>query len=257
MRILIVEDEALAAKRLIDLIKDIEPESAIAGQLESVRATVKWYASNPPPDLIFMDVQLADGLCFEIFEKVKIETPVIFITAYNEYALKAFKVNSIDYLLKPIGTEELKNAILKFKKLAFAINHNQYQQFDSLIFNKVKAMLQNPYKTRFVVRIGEHIKAINVGEISFIYSSEKATLIRTVMGRDFALDGSIDQITSEMDPAKFFRVSRKHLVSIDHVSDIIAYSGSRLKILMKGIEKDEIIVSREKVNAFKKWLEGS
>ena len=254
MKVLIVEDEALAADRLLKMIVSIEPDSEILGKLESVRSVVKWFSLNPSPELIFMDVQLSDGLCFEIFEKVKIDIPVIFITAYNEYALKAFKVNSIDYLLKPIDQAELQNAILKYKKMAY--NGHQGQSIDSLIINKVKAMLQNPYKIRFVVRIGEHIKAVGVNDISFIYSSDKATLIRTVSGRDFALDGSIDQITSEMDPAKFFRVSRKYLISIDHVTDIIAYSGSRLKVVMKGIEHDEIIVSREKVGDFKKWLEG-
>jgi DNA-binding LytR/AlgR family response regulator len=254
MRVLIIEDEALAAKRLVDLVKSIEPTAEIAGKLESVRATVKWFGSNPPPHLIFMDVQLADGLCFEIFEQIKIDIPVIFTTAYNEYALKAFKVNSIDYLLKPIDKSALQQAIMKYKRFASAENHTQ--PMDAFLFNKVKEMLQHPYKTRFLVHIGEHIKAVSISDISFIYSSDKATLIRSVSGRDYALDGSIDQIASEMDPTKFFRVSRKYLVSIDYVSDIIAYSGTRLKLLMKGIENDEIIVSREKVGDFKKWLEG-
>lgn len=255
MKVLIIEDEALAADRLLKLVAEAEPNTEILGKLESVRSVVNWFDTNAMPDLIFMDVQLADGLCFEIFDKVKIDTPVIFTTAYNEYALKAFKVNSVDYLLKPIDKNELQSAIAKFKKQATA--SDSVLHIDALILNKVKTMLQNPYKTRFVVRIGEHIKAVSVDDISFIYSSEKSTLIRTVLGRDFALDGSIDQITIEMDPAKFFRVSRKYLVAIDHVSDIIAYSGSRLKLVMKGIEDDEIIVSREKVAEFKKWLEGN
>lgn len=255
MKILIIEDEALAADRLLKMIIDAEPSTEIIGKLESVRSVVNWFNSNAKPDLIFMDVQLADGLCFEIFDKVTIDTPIIFTTAYNEYALKAFKVNSIDYLLKPIDKEELQNAITKFKKQATISSTTSH--IDALILDKVKTMLQNPYKTRFVVRIGEHIKAVSVDDISFIYSSEKSTLIRTVSGRDFALDGSIDQITAEMDPSKFFRVSRKYLVAVVHVSDIIAYSGSRLKLVMKGIENDEIIVSREKVADFKKWLEGS
>jgi DNA-binding LytR/AlgR family response regulator len=255
MKILIIEDEALAADRLLKLVTEADPNTEILAKLESVRSVVNWFNTNALPDLIFMDVQLADGLSFEIFDKVKIDTPVIFTTAYNEYALKAFKVNSIDYLLKPIDKDELQNAIAKFKKQATVSDSASH--IDALILNKVKTMLQSPYKTRFVVRIGEHIKAVSVDDISFIYSSEKSTLIRTVSGRDFALDGSIDQIANEMDPAKFFRVSRKYLVAIDHVSDIIAYSGSRLKLIMKGIEDDEIIVSREKVAEFKKWLEGN
>lgn len=255
MKVLIIEDEALAADRLLKLVTDAEPNAEILGKLESVRSVVYWFNTNTKPDLIFMDVQLADGLCFEIFDQVKVDTPIIFTTAYNEYALKAFKVNSVDYLLKPIDKDELLSAMAKFKKQTAA--GSSTSQIDTLILNKVKSMLQNPYKTRFVVRIGEHIKAVSVDDISFIYSSEKSTLIRTVTGRDFALDGSIDQIASEMDPAKFFRVSRKYLVAIDHVSDIIAYSGSRLKLIMKGIEDDEMIVSREKVAEFKRWLEGN
>lgn len=255
MKVLIIEDEALAADRLLKLVTDAEPNAEILGKLESVRSVVHWFNTNTKPDLIFMDVQLADGLCFEIFDQVKVDTPIIFTTAYNEYALKAFKVNSVDYLLKPIDKDELLSAMAKFKK-HIAVGSSA-SQIDTLILNKVKSMLQNPYKTRFVVRIGEHIKAVNVDDISFIYSSEKSTLIRTASGRDFALDGSIDQIANEMDPAKFFRVSRKYLVAIDHVSDIIAYSGSRLKLIMKGIEDDEIIVSREKVAEFKRWLEGN
>jgi len=255
MNVLIIEDEALAAERLLKMIVAIDSDARVLAKLESVRAVIKWFGSNSLPDLIFMDVQLADGLCFEIFDKVRIDIPVIFTTAYNEYALKAFKVNSIDYLLKPIDKTELQIAIGKYKKQTLASNSSPY--IEALILNKVKSMLQNPYKMRFVVRIGEHIKAVNVDDISFIYSSEKATLIRSATGRDFALEGSIDQITGEMDPARFFRVNRKYLVSIAHVSDIIAYSGNRLKLITKGIESDEIIVSREKVTDFKKWLEGN
>lgn len=255
MKVLIIEDEALAADRLLKLVTSIDANTESLGKIESIRSAVNWFNTNSKPDLIFMDVQLADGLCFEIFDKVTIDTPVIFTTAYNEYALKAFKVNSIDYLLKPIDKDELQNAIAKFKRHAMV--GSSASHIDALILNKVKSMLQNPYKMRFVVRIGEHIKAVSVDDISFIYSSEKSTLIRTISGRDFALDGSIDQIATKMDPVKFFRVSRKHLIAIDHVSDIIAYSGSRLKLVMKGIEDDEIIVSREKVADFKKWLEGS
>jgi DNA-binding LytR/AlgR family response regulator len=254
MKILIIEDESLAAERLINLIKKIEPSVEIVGKIESVRASLKWFSNNDSPELIFMDVQLADGLCFEIFEKATIETPVIFTTAYNEYALKAFKVNSIDYLLKPITEPELENAIVKFKKLHNSSTSEKYA--NKAIFKKVMQMIQNPYKSRFVVRIGEHIKAINCSDIALFFSSDKSTFIRTTNNRDFGIDNSLDQLESEIDPSLFFRVNRKQLIALNVIKDIISYSGSRLKIIIKGNEAEEVIVSREKVGEFKIWLEG-
>src|SRR5512145_3209274 len=186
MKILVIEDESLAAERLINIIKEVEPAAEIVGKLESVRSTLKWLSNNDKPQLIFMDVQLADGLCFEIFEKASIETPVIFTTAYNEYALKAFKVNSIDYLLKPIIVKDLENAILKFKKLYTSNNSEIFT--DQAIFKKVMQMIQKPYKSRFVIRIGEHIKAINCDDIMLFFSSDKSTFIRTIHNRDFGID---------------------------------------------------------------------
>jgi DNA-binding LytR/AlgR family response regulator len=254
MKILVIEDEALAAERLIKHIVEIEPSAEIVCRLESVRSAIKWFSVNASPDLIFMDVQLADGLCFEIFEKVTIETPVIFTTAYNEYALKAFKVNSIDYLLKPVDNNELRQALQKYKR------HNQSNSamdpYNPSLFKKVMEMINNPYRQRFVVRIGEHIKTVNCSEIAFFYSSDKSTFIRSSLGRDFGLETSLDQIENEIDPKTFFRVSRKQIVALEYIKDIIAYSGNRLKIIIRGNESEEIIVSREKVSDFKLWLEG-
>jgi two-component system, LytTR family, response regulator LytT len=179
---------------------------------------------------------------------------VIFTTAYNEYALKAFKVNSIDYLLKPIIAKDLENAILKFKKLYTSNKSEIYT--DQAILKKVMQMIQKPYKSRFVIRIGEHIKAINCDDIMLFFSSDKSTFIRTIHNRDFGIDNSLDLLEGEIDPTCFFRVNRKQIIALNAIKDIIAYSGSRLKIVIKGCENEEVIVSREKVSDFKLWLEG-
>ena len=254
MQILVIEDEKLAADRLVTLITDIEPTTQVLKSIESIKAAVKWLNSNPHPDLIFMDIQLADGLSFEIFDKVEVEVPVIFTTAYNEYALRAFKVNSIDYLLKPIDKEELRTSIHKYLKLN--INVTQNVALQPQLLKQVMNLIQNPYKSRFVVRIGEHIKTIAIEDVAYFYSSEKYSFLRSITGRDYAIDFSLEQLEQELDPHKFFRVSRKFVVALTHIKDIIAYSGNRLKLLMMGGDHEEVLVSREKVTDFKKWLDG-
>jgi DNA-binding LytR/AlgR family response regulator len=253
MRVLVIEDEKLAAERLIAMIQELEPGAQILQSLESVRAAVQWLETYPHPDLIMMDVQLADGLCFEIFEKIVIDVPVIFTTAYNEYAIRAFKVNSIDYLLKPIDKTELNASLQKYQKINAHIANSALQP---QLLKQVMDMITNPYKTRFVVRIGEHIKAIGIEDVVYFYTCEKSSFLRTSSGREFALDTSLDQLEEELDPKKFFRVSRQFIVALPHISDIITYSGNRLKIKVTTSEQTEILVSREKVTLFKKWLEG-
>ena len=254
MQILVIEDEKLAADRLIALITDIEPTAQVLKSIESIKAAVKWLISNPHPDLIFMDVQLADGLSFEIFDKVEVEVPVIFTTAYNEYALRAFKVNSIDYLLKPIDKEELRTSIYKYLKLNKNVTQNVALQ--PQLLKQVMNLIQNPYKSRFVVRIGEHIKTIAIEDVAYFYSSEKSSFLRSISGRDYAIEYTLDQLEQELDPHKFFRVSRKFIIAMPHIKDIIAYSGNRLKIIAMGGDQEEVLVSREKVTDFKKWLDG-
>jgi DNA-binding LytR/AlgR family response regulator len=254
MQILVIEDEKLASERLINLIKELEPSATILKSLESIRASVKWLNTNPKPDLILMDVQLADGLCFEIFEKTEIDAPVIFTTAYNEYALKAFKVNSIDYLLKPIDKSELNVALDKYKKLNSPAS--SVTSLSPELLKQVMEIIKNPYKMRFVVRVGEHIKSIGIEDAAIFYTSEKSTFLRTLAGRNVAIDSSLDQLEKELDPQKFFRVSRQFIIALPHILDIIAYSGNRLKLKVTGSDQIEILVSREKVTEFKKWLEG-
>ncbi len=254
MQILVIEDEKLAAERLVSLITDIEPTAQVLKSIESIKAAVKWFNANPHPDLIFMDVQLADGLSFEIFEKVNVDVPVIFTTAYNEYALRAFKVNSIDYLLKPIDKEELRSSINKYLKLNRNVSQNVALQ--PQLLKQVMEIIRNPHKSRFVVRIGEHIKTIAIEDVAFFYSSEKSSFIRSISGRDYAIDYSLEQLEAELDPRKFFRVSRQFIVAMATIKDIIAYSGNRLQLNVMGGDQEEILVSREKVTDFKKWLDG-
>ena len=251
MHYIIVEDEKLSAERLKAMTGRLMPDANCAVILDSVRSAVKWLSSMPSPDLAFFDIQLADGLSFEIFEQVRAEFPVIFTTAFNEYALKAFKVNSIDYLLKPIDEEELGAAIERF-------NGGYYQRSATLerdSFSRVLNMLDNSYKRRFLVKAGEHIRMIPVEEISLFFSSEKSTFIRTLNGRDYGIDFSLDQLTSLLNPASFCRVNRKYIVALSAITDIITYSGSRLKLKLSVPADEDILVSRERVQGFKAWLD--
>ncbi len=253
MNIIIIEDEHLAVKRLSELIKKYDSEINILAKIQSVKKAVEWFGKNHEPDLAFMDIQLGDGLSFDIFEQIKISCPVIFTTAYDEYAIKAFKVNSIDYLLKPFDFEELANAINKFKNhTGKAVGNNSLQNAQ---IEQVINMLSKKYKERFTVKIGEHIRIVSVDDILCFYSREKASYIFTKEKRDYLLDFSLDKLETLINPDTFFRVNRKFIINIHAVKDIIAYSNSRLKINVQGFTEDEIIVSREKVSRFKEWLE--
>lgn len=251
MNYIIAEDEKPTADRLKKMISSIVPEFKHLATFDSVSSAVKWLKSSPHPNLAFFDIQLADGLSFEIFEQVEIEFPVIFTTAFNEYAIKAFKVNSIDYLLKPIDEAELQKAIQKFQK-GFA---QKPQAINNDAIAKALSMLTSNYKTRFVVKVGEHIRMIPVEEIAFFFSSEKYTFIRTTSGRDYGIDQSLEQVAVVVNPSNFFRVSRKHIIALAAVIDIIAYSGSRLKLKLSVPTDEDILVSREKVAEFKEWLD--
>jgi len=249
MRVLIIEDEQPASQKLIRLIKEIDSSIEIAGIIESVEQATNWFCNNPHPELIFMDIQLEDGICFEIFENCKIKTPVIFTTAYNEYSLKAFKVNSVDYLLKPIVFEELKNAIEKFKTVHF-------QKVD---FTKIESFineLQPKTKERFLIKIGEHYRSIQLSGINCFFIKERCNFINVDNGKIYAIDYSLDKIEDIIDPKMFFRVNRNFIVNFSAIHDIIAYSSNRLKIVLTNrAEKDEILVSRERVAEFKEWMD--
>jgi DNA-binding LytR/AlgR family response regulator len=249
MNCLIVEDEKVAAERLVGLIKKYDPSIDISEIVQSVKNAVLWLNTHQAPELIFMDIQLADGLSFEIYEQTIVKTPVIFTTAYDEYALKAFKVNSIDYLLKPIDQHELNNAIDKFKA------SNKHKEIPAQVFDNILNSLTKNYKNKFVLKVGEHIKVFTLEDVQCFYSMEKYTFLQNNSGRDYAINYTLDQLEDLLDPAQFFRINRKFIVSFSAISDIISYSNSRLKVKLNSNESDDLIVSREKVQEFKKWLE--
>ena len=251
IKVIIIEDEKPSARRLMRLLTDIGIEAQ--GMLHSVEEAVTWFKMNEHPDLILLDIQLSDGLSFEIFEQVVVNSAIIFTTAYDEYALKAFKLNSIDYLLKPIDDEELEAAISKFKL-------NQPKKHDILVdINQIKKLLINPldksYKKRFTIKIGQHLRMVETEDIECFYSDQKATYSYTIDRKNYLMDFSLEQLDEELNPLKFFRVNRKFIVNVTAIKDIISYTNSRLQIKLNNFSELEIIVSRERVKEFRKWLE--
>ena len=251
MRAIIIEDEKPAARRLHRLLDDLNVE--VSTMLHSVEESIEWFQNNPHPDLIFLDIQLSDGLSFEIFDVITIKSAIIFTTAYDEYALQAFKLNSIDYLLKPIDDEELEKAVKQYRDL------KPEKERISVDFDDIKKLLVNPlereYKKRFTAKVGQHLKIINADEVECFYSENKGTYAATLDGRNYLLDTTLENLEEELSPKLFFRVSRKFYVNINHIKDIISYTNSRLQIKMNTFKEQEIIVSRERVKDFKLWLE--
>jgi DNA-binding LytR/AlgR family response regulator len=251
MNVIIIEDEKPAARRLSRLLTDLNVE--VSTMLHSVEESIEWFQKNEHPELIFLDIQLSDGLSFEIFDAFEVQSAIIFTTAYDEYALQAFKLNSIDYLLKPIDDDELENAVKKYNTV------NPATQKLALNFEDIKKLLVNPlereYKKRFTTRVGQHLKIIIADEVECFYSENKGTYAATSDGRNYLLDTTLENLETELEPKIFFRVSRKFYVNINHIQDIISYTNSRLKIKLNRYNKQEIIVSRERVRDFNLWLE--
>jgi DNA-binding LytR/AlgR family response regulator len=251
MKLLIIEDEIPAAKRLSKLIKQFRPDAQILEVIDSVDGAVKWLNTFEKPDLLFMDIQLSDGLSFDIFNQFEVQSPVIFTTAYDQYTLKAFKVNSVDYLLKPIDPDELEKAFLKFDKI-----YRQPQSYDkSAIENLLKAMTQKEYKSRFVVKTGQQLAYISVDDISYFYSEDGVLCAKTQNGKRHLLDYTLEQLEQVLDPAAFFRVNRKMITRINAIHKISTYFNNRLKLELQPKTDLEVIVSRDRVNDFKKWLD--
>jgi len=250
---LIIEDEKPAARLLQRKLEKLDV--TVETMLHSVEESVQWFENNPHPDLIFLDIQLSDGLSFEIFEKIDIKSAIIFTTAYDEYALKAFKLNSIDYLLKPIDEDDLEVAVSKFKSRLPKTTESSNLQLD---FEQIRQMLSNPfektYKKRFTVKIGQHLKVITTEEIECFFSENKGTYIHTYDNRDYLIDSTLEILDQELDKKDFFRVSRKFIVPLKAIKEIQVYTNSRLKVILPSYKDDEVIVSREKVQDFKAWL---
>jgi DNA-binding LytR/AlgR family response regulator len=251
MNVLIIEDEPQAAQRIEKLVTTIIPAVKILGRLDSVKNSVNWLKSNSSPDLILMDIQLADGISFSIFDQCEVKSPVIFTTAYDEYALKAFKVNSIDYILKPIDEQELRAALNKFQSL------NPITQPDKMLesIGYAMQMLTKKYKERFMIKVGEHLKSIEIEEILFFFSLEKTTFAQTKDGRKHILDFTLDQLESLLNPTDYFRINRKYIINAKSIQDMISYTNSRLKLVLKTSDDDDVIVARERVQEFKDWMD--
>jgi DNA-binding LytR/AlgR family response regulator len=248
MKCLIVEDEKVAAERLKQMINSYDTSIEILAVTQSITKSVEWFNAHPEPDLVFMDIQLSDGLSFEIFEQIESKFPVIFTTAYDEYALRAFKHNSIDYLLKPITPEELKTAVDKYRKQKSAA----YPQH---VFDSMLQSMTQKYKSKFLIKVGEHLRVIPVTDIQCFYSMEKAVFLQNRQGRDYAVNYSLDQLEELLDPGKFYRVNRKYIIAFNSIKDIISYSNSRLQLRLETNNSDDLIVSRERVQKFRQWLE--
>jgi DNA-binding LytR/AlgR family response regulator len=257
MKILIVEDEELAVKKIKKTLADVESTADVVGVTDSILATTTWLESNAAPDLILMDIELSDGQSFEIFSRVPIKSPVIFTTSYDEYALKAFKVNSIDYLLKPIQKEDLEAALTKFKqmkKMYAEGKENNGLNMDALVKELRQKLQPKEYRKRFLVKHGQKLVSIEVDEIAYFFSDGRLNFFKTYDNRKFVVDYTMDELEEMLDPERYFRISRSFYVSVNSIDQIHDYFGNRLLLNLKPAVDKESIVSREKVTDFKKWM---
>lgn len=250
IRTLIIEDEEPAARRLEKLLLEIEPSVDIVGRLESIESSVKWFEENRHPDLLLLDIQLADGECFDIFKKVKVDSFVIFTTAYDEYAIKAFELNSIDYLLKPVDKNKLGNSIQKFKSLS----QSSQPQFNLDDLMEAIESRKSGYKKRFAISIGTKIKSVETSEIAYFFSLEKNTFLGTFDGHQYPVDFSLDRIENIIDPDIFFRINRQYIVNYKAIQKINVLSKSRLELNVSGAT-EEMLVSSAKSHSFRQWID--
>jgi len=251
-RALIIEDEPAAARRLEKMVAECEPSIRITGILDSIKGAVDWFNNYPMPDLIFLDINLGDGLSFTIFEKVEITCSVIFTTAYDEYAIKAFRHNGIDYLLKPIKIDELKYSISKYIQ--------QQAGRENIIQNNIKQLMgsfsgnTDQWKKRFIVNFGDKIKAIETEDVAYFMILEKNTFLVTQLNESFGINYSLEQLEEMLNPDEFFRANRKFLVRFAAIKNMWSYSRSRVKLELQPPAPDDVIVSTERSAAFKEWL---
>lgn len=250
MKILIVEDESINASRLKRLLEELEPNCEILGIIDTVVDTVAWLKSNPCPDLITMDIRLADGLSFAIFDEIEITCPVIFTTAYDEYAIRAFKVNSIDYLMKPIEKTELEFALTKFKSL------NKNESSVTNITGILKELIEKPvFRMRFLVTYRDGYKSVDVADIDFIYSEFKTSNLFLKSGVIISIPQTMEELEQELDPNIFFRANRQFFIRAESIKSIANYFNAKLKIQLKLDPEREVIISREKTPFFKQWMD--
>lgn len=255
MKILVIEDEKLASDRLIKMIKEVEPSAEILDTLVSIRSSVEWLKSHVAPDVIMMDIHLADGPSFEIFTAVQVTSPVIFTTAYDEHALDAFKVNSIDYLLKPIKKEEIERAFVKLRNLS-GMHLKQLETFMKQFSGQSKSSTKD-YQKRIVIRYGDTIKMVEVAEVAYFYTEDKINYLCTAANLRYPIDYNLDELETMLDPDQFFRINRQFIINISSIEKMLAWSKSRVKVVLKPPTTEDTIVSTERSPNFKDWLTGS
>lgn len=247
MKILIVEDETAAYENLADMLVRTDPAIEIAGNTESVRQTVRWLQANPKPDLIFMDIHLSDGSAFSIFDEISVETPIIFTTAYDQYALDAFKVNSVDYLLKPVKPDELKRALEKFGKWS-------QQDIMRYLSNLTQLSVGPKYKDKLLIPYKDKLLPINLTEVSCFYTADKNTYIYLKSGRSYTYSKTLEQIIASLNPADFIRANKQFIISRDSVRDITIWFDSRLLVTIDVEVPERIYISKNKASEFKSWI---
>lgn len=252
MNILIIEDEQPAVRRLAQLLAEHCPGGVILEMIDSVEASVQWLRNFPPPDLIFMDIQLADGLSFDIFSQAEVKSPVIFTTAFDHYTLRAFKVNSVDYLLKPIDPEELRQSLEKFRN--FFVRQEKFDR--SGLENMLRSVMrQVEYKKRFLVKNGQNLAHINVEEVAYFYSEDGIAFAQCTNGKKHIIEFTLDQLEELLDPSDFFRINRQAIIRPEAIQKISTWFNSRLKVELHPAQSLNTVVSRERVAAFKEWLD--
>jgi two-component system, LytTR family, response regulator LytT len=257
MKVLIIEDEELAVKKLRKTLESVDSSAQVVGVADSIRSSVNWLQQNPAPDLILMDIELADGQSFEIFDKVEVKSTVIFTTSYDEYALKAFKVNSVDYLLKPVQKEDLQAALNKLKTMQTMYGSNGTSDplnVENLVKELQQKLQPKEFRKRFLVKHAQKLVSVDVEEIAYFYSDGRLNFFKTSDNKKFVVDYTMDELEDMLDPNKYFRISRSFYVSIASIDQIHDYFGNRLLLHLKPAVDKESIVSREKVADFKKWM---
>ena len=250
IKVLIIEDERPAAKRLEKLLLEISSNFEIIEQCDSIESSIAYFKSGIQPDLVMLDVQLGDGLSFEIFKTVEINCPVIFTTAYDEYAIKAFELNSIDYLMKPINREKLQKSVDKFNKLS--------QQYSPIDLKKLVNLLDDEkrdFKQRFLVYVGEQIVSVQTSDIAYFYSVEKSTFLKTHSGKSYGFDLSLDKLEKLLSPKDFFRINRQYFIAFESIKKISILSKSRIKLILEPLATDETLVSTARTAEFREWLD--
>lgn len=251
IQVLLIEDEEPAAKRLQKLLNETTEEVNVLGIVDSIHSAKEWLQNHPEPQLILADIHLADGISFELFKQVEVKCPIIFTTAYDEYALQAFKLNSIDYLLKPIKKDELQKALQKFRKQT----ETQLQQLN--INQLLEAFSQtDKYRQRFVIRYGEHIKTIETKDVAYFYTEARANFLITKDAKRYVIDFNLDQLDQMLNPKQFYRINRQFIISLQSIDEMSTWTKGRVMIKLKPASKLETIVSTERSAEFKKWLSG-